>query len=205
MSKKNIIAVSQRVDVVTEYSECRDGIDQNLIRWVLELGGVPVQIPNVLGEQLSVWIGSVEPKAIILSGGNDIGAAESRDLTEKYILEYASLRELPVLGICRGMQVMAVHAGATLSPVLGHVGNQHRLSFDDRFNLLKFPNTVNSFHQYGFRSCPPLYNPIAKTEDGVIEAMAHSILPWEGWMFHPEREFVFDSYLISRARDLFTR
>ena len=46
---------------------------------------------------------------------------------------------------------------------------------------------VNSFHQYGFLKCPPFFKVLAKSNDGVIEAVSHEELNWEGWMWHPEK------------------
>lgn len=47
----------------------------------------------------------------LLSGGNDIGKIDERDKTERRLLDYASDRALPALGLCRGMQMMALWAG----------------------------------------------------------------------------------------------
>ena len=56
----------------------------------------------------------------IFSGGNDIGEMDLRDKSE-HTLNYAEKNKMPVLGICRGMQLMAVWAGADLIKVQGHV------------------------------------------------------------------------------------
>jgi N5-(cytidine 5'-diphosphoramidyl)-L-glutamine hydrolase len=43
-----LVGVTQRIDVVSEYGEFRDAIDQRLINWLINLGIVPVPIPNSL-------------------------------------------------------------------------------------------------------------------------------------------------------------
>ena len=50
---------------------------------------------------------SLKINGIILSGGNNIGDVKERDITETYLLKYAETNEIPVLGICRGMQMLA--------------------------------------------------------------------------------------------------
>ena len=39
--------------------------------------------------------------------------------------------------------------------------------------------------------CPSKFKILVKAKDGVMEAIAHKELPWEAWMWHPEREIVF--------------
>ena len=43
-----------------------------------------------------------------------------------------------------------------------------------------------------WNSCPNDYHVLARSEDGEIEAIHHDKYPWEGWMWHPEREENFD-------------
>ncbi len=73
------------------------------------------------------WITAVSPDAVLLCGGNDIGEVVERDDTERRLLSYASDRALPALGVCRGMQMMALWAGGILARVSGHVRTRHRL------------------------------------------------------------------------------
>ena len=51
-----------------------------------------------------------------------------------------------------------------------------------------FPDNVNSFHDWGLYETPKDFCAIAHCEDASIEAIKHNDLPWEGWMWHPERE-----------------
>ncbi|MEX2601265.1 MAG: gamma-glutamyl-gamma-aminobutyrate hydrolase family protein [Balneolaceae bacterium] len=189
------IAVSQRIDVVSSYGEVRDALDQNLIRWLSGCGSLPVPVPNSLIEErpggsmdnqaLLAWLGRLEPDAIVLSGGNNIGEYLQRDETEKTLLRWADEHRLPVLGICRGMQMMGVAAGGSLEPVEGHVRTYHHLNSK---NPDAWPERVNSYHDYRLSACPPGYRLLATSEDGTLEAMRHEFLPREGWMWHPERE-----------------
>jgi putative glutamine amidotransferase len=192
-----IVAVSQRVDVYPERNERRDALDQRLCQWLVAAGFLPVPVPNGLGmDGLLKWLSAVRPAAIVLSGGNDIGGAIERDNTERQLLAYAQENTLPLLGVCRGMQMMGVWAGVTLKPVQGHTRTRHGL----RGELV---GEVNSFHNYSLDTCPAGFAVSAMAEDGCIEAIRHESLAWEGWMWHPEREADFQTCDIQRLKVLF--
>lgn len=201
-----IVAVSQRVDHYPDLNERRDALDQSLITFLLTAGFIPVPVPNALyrafpdgrcdSEDLDTWLLTVKPQAFVLSGGNDIGQCSERDLTETRLLDHASQRQMPLLGICRGMQMMAHWTGVDLHPVGGHVKTRHRI-------LGKILADVNSYHGFSLASCPANSEVLARSEDGEIEAIRHQSLPWEGWMWHPEREENFADRDIQRIKALF--
>ena len=190
-----IVAISQRVDSYPDRNEIRDALDQQLCLFLSETGTIPVPVPNRLVD-VTVWLGRVQPQAIVLSGGNDIGDFPARDQTETTLLEYAALESIPVLGICRGMQMMALHCGGALKPVTGHVRTVHELTGE-------ITGPANSYHNYSVEYCPDGFKVLANSEDGEIEAFGHLERPWEGWMWHPEREAVFSSRDINRIQSLF--
>jgi len=108
---------------------------------------------------------------------------------------------VPVLGICRGLQMIAVWAGIDLVKINGHVGSRHQLVVDTQENA--WPSNVNSFHNWGLAYCPSGFEVTAVAEDGSIEAIKHVELPWEGWMWHPEREATFSIQDTNRLKELF--
>jgi gamma-glutamyl-gamma-aminobutyrate hydrolase PuuD len=191
-----IVAVSQRVDQIDNYNESRDALDQRLVEFLVAAGYLPVPVPNVLGVGVREWLTVIKPKAIVLSGGNDIGLCLARDATERAMLFYANNHRLPVLGICRGMQMIAHWSGAELKSVQGHIKTRHRISG-------KITGEVNSYHAFSLTSCPNSFEVLAKSEDGEIEAIWHQSLPWEGWMWHPEREDAFADRDLQRIKLLF--
>lgn len=190
-----LVAVSQRVDLFPHRNETRDALDQRLAAFVAVCGHLPVPVPNALNAAVRDWLSSVHPAAVLLSGGNDIGRCPERDATELTLLAYAQEHHLPVLGICRGMQMLAHWSGSDLRPVEGHVRTRHCLSGE-------IAGEVNSYHCLALASCPENFQVLARSEDGEIEAIRHRFLPWEGWMWHPERESEFSQRDIQRFKDL---
>ena len=191
-----IVAVSQRVDHYPERNETRDALDQCLAAFVAICGYMPVQVPNSLGRAIRDWLTVVQPAAVLLSGGNDIGQCAERDDTETTLLCYAHERHMPVLGICRGMQMLAHWSGTGLHPVQGHVRTRHCLAGE-------IVGEVNSYHGFALATCPEGFEVLARSEDGEIEAIRHHSLPWEGWMWHPEREENFAARDVQRIKALF--
>lgn len=191
------ILVSQRADSIEGRNERRDSVDQRLTEFVVAVGGMPIPVPNLLFDTglLNEWLNLVEPDAILLSGGNDIGTCPDRDQTELALLDYAECRKLPVLGICRGMQLMAHRMGVSLKQIDHHVAVRHAVNGEISLE-------VNSFHNLALEKCPDDFKVLAIAEGGEIEAIAHKSLNWQGWMWHPERETPFAASDIERFRSL---
>ncbi len=133
--------------------------------------------------------------ALVLTGGNDLAslpgatdAAPERDATESRLLEQAGETRLPVLAVCRGMQMLVQFWRGTLTRVDGHVRTVHELLVeDDAWPLRRSP--VNSFHDWGVArdGVGPTLRVLATVGDGTVEAVAHPTLPQVGIMWHPER------------------
>ena len=199
---KNIVVISQRVDFVESHEETRDSLDHRLVEFVLAAGYIPSVVPNNLGSHISTYIDHLNPNYIILSGGNDIGSCPKRDATENFLVEYASDKDLPLLGICRGAQFIASFYGAKLKKISGHVRSNHEVE------LLNCDSTcfrtVNSYHNLSLELLPDILKPTAVcVHDKSIEALRHKKHKFEGWMWHPERNKVFDNMDIKALKLLF--
>jgi putative glutamine amidotransferase len=193
--------ISQTNGFFDSRNEFRDSLDSRLGDWVLEVGLLPFPVPNHLHrkEKLLEWLDFVSPSAVILSGGGDIGNSQARDETEKILLQFAEANELPLLGLCRGMQMLGLHFGSSLVQVDEHVKVFHDLLFEPE---QLFPNTVNSYHRFALSNIVTPLRVVATSPDGVVEAIKHIERPWEGWMWHPEREMPFHEDSLKRASRL---
>ena len=104
-----------------------------------------------------------------------MGTCSNRDNTETNLLNYAFKNSLPALGICANAND-CIWAGVELkksSGILEHdIGSQGALH-------------VNSYHNYAIKEIPENFTALAYSEDGMIEAIKHKNLQWEGWMWHP--------------------
>jgi putative glutamine amidotransferase len=194
------IGISQRVEVVASYGESRDCLDQQWFRLLESLGYTPVPIPNSLADPKR-WLESMGIAGLILSGGNDLSrlpdaanASVERDDTENALLSVAQERNWPVLGVCRGLQIMNVWLGGDLARVSGHAAVRHPVTLVPGADACFHPyREVNSFHNWGIAPSglaadliPQLVSP-----EGDVEAYRHVSLPWVGIMWHPERETPF--------------
>lgn len=193
------IGLTMRITSAPNYAEPRDAIAQDWAAFLAaalpEASWLP--LPNLGRERIRAYCESWGVNRLILTGGDDIGATPLRDETEQALLEWASEACLPVLGVCRGLQLMAVRAGCPLIPVRGHAGTRHPVT-----GLIA--KDVNSFHTYAPQACPAGFEVLASAPDGAIEAMRRTGKPWEAWMWHPEREPApFDPTDRLRLRKLF--
>jgi N5-(cytidine 5'-diphosphoramidyl)-L-glutamine hydrolase len=195
-----LVAVTQRISTVTSHGERRDCLDQSWTRFLACCGILPVLLPNVIETALALC-GGLDISGLVLTGGNDLAAlggdAPDRDAVENAVLDWAEQRRLPVLGVCRGMQVIQQRFAIPLCRVEGHVAQRQVIRIHGE------PKEVNSYHRFAaFESRPPL-EAWAVAGDGVVKAVRHTTYPITGIMWHPERMAPFAAADVALFRQAF--
>jgi len=161
-------------------------------------GGAPVVLPVLATEEAAVAVvGAID--GLVLAGGADLNPArygqapdphvtswyDDRDASELRVLAAADARGIPVLGICRGMQLMAVAAGGALvqhlPDVVGHgvhgggpgeYGDVAvRVEPGHRISALLSATVSGACHHHQAVAAHPGYVATAHDADGVLQAM----------------------------------
>ncbi|BCN27325.1 gamma-glutamyl-gamma-aminobutyrate hydrolase family protein [Vibrio alfacsensis] len=205
------IGITQRVDVIESYGERRDALDQRWYELVVALGCMPVPLPNIPRHLVRELMDGLNLAGVILSGGNNIAEldyhaldiATERDEFERALIQYTIETDIPLLGVCRGMQFINHHLGGSVVRIKGHVAVEHELIMLKReFDL---PRTVNSFHHWAIPSNGLAHGlvPLAADTQGNIEAYMHKERNVVGIMWHPERVKTFDVRDINLLKRIF--
>ena len=197
------IAITQRVDFFKERNEHRDSLDHDLVELILSLGHKPLLISNLFFDEKNKsffydWLDEFRPEGIIFSGGNDFGDFKNRDKTEE-ALYFWTKNKIPILGICRGMQLIGKLNGSKLKKVKNHINKNHLvIKVSNKKEYLK-----NSFHAYSLLHCPKNFKITYLSKDGEIEGIAHDYENIIGIMWHPEREKTFSKNDINLLKKIF--
>jgi putative glutamine amidotransferase len=197
----------------------RTGVNAAYARSVVVAGGVPLILSPVLGPSYAARaLDGVD--GLLLTGGEDIDPAwygadpspqlyppsRERDLFELAIFAAARQRELPILGICRGIQLVNVGLGGTLyqdlpsespsavdhNPPAERTARSHAVLLQPGSRAAAALGatrlSVNSFHHQAIRDLAPGLVVSGTTEDGVIEVVeSPADAPWLlAVQWHPE-------------------
>ncbi|MDH5546992.1 MAG: gamma-glutamyl-gamma-aminobutyrate hydrolase family protein [Gammaproteobacteria bacterium] len=200
------ILVTQRIDDVVDYGERRDAIDQRWTDYLLQIDLFPVFVSNNI-RFVKCLLDYEEFSGVLFTGGNTLqkygGNAQERDAVEETLLGWALQHEKPIVGICRGMQIIQDYFGVSLGKIENHIGTCHRLQVYQGLvseELLQL-DSVTVYHEYGARNSVPDLNIVAKSEDGIVMAIEHEKYPVYGHMWHGERNQPFnpiDQRIISK-------
>jgi putative glutamine amidotransferase len=185
-------------------------VPYDYVRAVERAGGRAVLVPpddEGIEEVLDALDG------LVFSGGNDLapesygaeadpatsGTNPARDRGELALLTAALERDLPVLAICRGVEVLNVARGGDLvqhlPDVVGHeehravVGefSEHGVRVDPDSRLGEVPGPVKSHHHQGLGRIGDGLREVAWADDGVVEAVEDPEKPFlVGVLWHPE-------------------
>ncbi len=181
--------ISQRMDIIKEYRETRDAIDIKWHELFMEMNALLVPMPNVPANAEFI-LQKLAPDFIILSGGNTPvaygGTSPQRDSVDEELITYAIRKHIPLLGVCRGAQSIAIYFDSTLKKVENHIAVKHFVHGDINRN-------VNSYHGFAIDDLGEDLRILSRADtDGSIEAIRHKNYDIYGIMWHPEREDVFD-------------
>ncbi len=181
---KFTIAVSTRISSAEGYEEQRDSISRDWIKLFSNLSiNNYILLPNMEINMLNKYCDYHSINGFLLTGGDVIGKDITRDNIEFAALNLAKNKSMKVLGICRGMQMISSFFGGTLKSVAGHLSTRHEINDNNS-------RTVNSYHRFAIDKLPECFKVIYQSNDNSIESISHQTLPWDGCMWHPERDEV---------------
>ena len=199
------IGISMRETDASSYSEKRDSIARD---WFMYLSKIMpnanwVLLPNIsddINNYLKYW----KLNSFILTGGEDLNISTERDNTEKLVFEYSQLHSFPILGICRGLQVIYKWSGGIVETTNDLIFKKQHESSRHEVILNNEIIEVNSYHSNSLNqfSKPDKLQIIGKCKkDLTIEAIqGDNIL---GFMWHPEREKIVNTYEKIMIKKLF--
>jgi gamma-glutamyl-gamma-aminobutyrate hydrolase PuuD len=219
MNRPVVVVVANRS---TRKNKLIDYVGEFHLDLLVQLGAFPVIVPVVDGTQeclpqymehmaglLLVEGDDIEPKRFTARKANFEYIHETlplKDEIEIRLLRHALRRELPILGICRGSQLLNVVCGGTLYGDVQKEKGSNRKHIDfENYDTYRHPASVvpgtplarwyrrkmlnvNSYHHQGIRELASRFRPMAHADDGLIEAYYDPEAAFVvGLQFHPER------------------
>ena len=213
-ARKPVIAITGNYDDQT----CK--LAEGYYKSVQRAGGVPVIVPPLA--DTDAVINTLEHvDGLLLSGGGDINpllAGEEpspklgsinreRDIPELLITQLAYNRQIPILGICRGIQTLVMALGGKVTQDISGIAKikhsqdahrsepTHSVTVDKDSTLYNIYSDaqnrstlyVNSFHHQAVSDPGPRFRVTAKSSDGIIEAIeSREFKSIMGVQWHPE-------------------
>lgn len=179
-----------RMQTCPHTGELRNALAQDWITFFQQAIPEACLIPILnQGESVCSHVTQLGLDGLILSGGDDWGTFLIRDKTEKTLCNWAVQNNIPLIGVCRGMQVINFCLGGKHPSITdrSHIAVHHIINFCDGQSL---PAKVNSYHGNLLypEDISPLMYIVATAEDGSIEAISNDQKNICGIMWHPERE-----------------
>ncbi|WP_041138226.1 gamma-glutamyl-gamma-aminobutyrate hydrolase family protein [Beduini massiliensis] len=232
MSKK-IIAISGGIS--RENGVKRANISQNYIDAVVASGHSPLILP-IMQDEEAIEAALRVCDGLIMTGGVDINPLyynqpvhrlcgeldDERDTYEKKVMDKATKLDMPILGICRGNQMINVYFGGTLyqdvtlkdQNVIQHLqlGSRGKgCQFIDieegslLYSVLGKKGYVNSYHHQSIDQLAPNFKVTATAVDGIIEGIEHVSKKIYGVQFHPEVTHYEDELMLNIFKEFIDR
>jgi gamma-glutamyl-gamma-aminobutyrate hydrolase PuuD len=219
MKRPPVLVVTRRTIRKNKYI---DYVGEFHLGLLIRTGILPVMVPVVEGGSVCLPDYMENMKGLLLVEGEDIEPKHYKSRQENYkhlekthplkdeieirLIRHALRKKLPILGICRGSQLLNVVCGGTLygdvqketKSRLKHINftrydsYRHLISIVPGTPLHKWYGRtelrVNSYHHQGIRNLAPRFKPMAHSKDGLIEAYYDPNVDFlVGLQFHPER------------------
>ena len=219
MPRARVLVVTRRTTRKSRYIEY---VGESHLENLLEAGLLPVMVPVAPGTLASLTEFSRGMRGLLLVEGEDIEPVHYRarrsnfkylektdplkDQIEIRLLRHALRRRLPILGICRGSQLLNVVCGGTLygdvqkekTSRLKHINNEHYDAYRHPVSIVAgtplhqwygaLQLRVNSYHHQGVRDLARRFRPMAFAPDELVEGFYDPKAKFVvGLQFHPER------------------
>jgi gamma-glutamyl-gamma-aminobutyrate hydrolase PuuD len=219
MNRPVVLVAANRT---TRKDKLIDYVGEFHLELLVRVGTLPVIVPVVDGTLACLTQYMERMDGLLLVEGDDVDpkrfAARKanfeyvektlplKDEIETRLLHHAIRRGLPILGICRGSQLLNVVCGGTLYGDVQKEKGSHRPHIDyQNYDTYRHPVSVvagtplarwyrrkalnvNSYHHQGIRKLSPRFQPMAHADDGLIEAYYDPEAAFVvGLQFHPER------------------
>ncbi len=186
-----------------------DYLESNYVKYFNQFNINLVILPNNVTDVIDFY-NINRCNKIILTGGDDISESlysnksikidknlYQRDLNEKKLINFSVKNKIPLLGICRGFQIINVCLGGDLTQDLTKISNykntdKHTIIFSDKFikKMQVESLQVNSYHNQGI-SIDQLSEDLEliafNKKDNIVEMYKHKKLDIYGIQWHPER------------------
>lgn len=215
--------MTKQIGIVGFHRNDMFGVHSDYLHFV-ERFGTPVIIPPLLSK--SDFIGKFgHIEGLVLPGGADINPSRyahnglhyeilkrwycdpydaEQEHFDTVILPSVLAAEIPVFGICRGLQTLNVFLGGTLRNVDWHPKSKGKKDFVHSIEFAYNGPTqkVNSFHHQAVAKLANSLEAIAYSDDGIVEIVRHRFFPVAAVQYHPER--FEDNWSISTCEYLFS-
>lgn len=196
----------------------RSYVNEDYVLSVVKNGGIPLILPVTDNKEvINGYFDTID--GLILSGGHDVNPLEYneeprgklgdifplRDQFDFELIKKAKSKNIPILGICRGFQIMNVFHKGSLWQDLSYAGDNllkhsqghtpslvtHTVSIKANTKLSQIfkcdSMLVNSFHHQVVKDVAPHFVVSAQASDGVVEAIEHENYRFVvGVQWHPE-------------------
>ena len=219
MSRHSVLVVTRRTVRKHKYI---DYVGEFHLALLIRLGLLPVMIPVVEGTPACLPAYMASMRGLVLVEGEDIEPKRYKARPENFeylekthplkdeieirLIRYSLRKKLPILGICRGSQLLNVVCGGTLygdvqkekGSDLRHINYDHYDSYRHPISIVagsplekwyqRKALNVNSYHHQGIRDLARRFEPMAYAEDGLVEGYYDPKAAFVvGLQFHPER------------------